>query len=131
MGKVYFEEYIGTVQNTGWPIDGHRLIFGLWDYDNRSCYHLHGWDDADDEAVKQTMFRTMVDGGFICEEDKDEFMMVWKDGLFDDVYCPGSFCIDLELRVNVTLSLRAFDIDECKSRLRFLNLLPVDVTLVM
>ena len=91
-----FEAYEGTVVNTGWPIDGHRLIFGLWDYDNRSCYHLHFWSDEDDEAVMQTMFRTLVDGGFICESDKDDFVAAWKDDRFDEEYCPGPFCIDLD-----------------------------------
>ena len=85
MGKGY-ELYEGTVVNTGWPIDGHRLNFGLWDYDNRSCYHLYYWGDEDDEAVMQTMFLTLVAEGFISEEDKDEFITVWNDGKFDEVY---------------------------------------------
>ena len=100
MGKMY-EIYKGTVVNTGWPIDGHEMLFGLLDYDNRSCYHLFTWGEKDDEAVMMTMFRTLVDGGFICEEDKDEFIMVWKDGMFDEVYCPGPFCIELDKLVNV------------------------------
>lgn len=100
MGKGY-ELYEGTVVNTGWPIDGHRLIFGLWNYDNRSSYHLFTWADKDDEAVMQTMFRTLVDSEFICEEDRDEFIMVWKDGMFDEVYCPGPFCIELDKLVDV------------------------------
>ena len=95
MAKLY-EAYEGTVVNTGWPIDGHRVVFALWDYDNRSCYHLLTWGDEADEAMMMTMFRTLVDGGFICEEDEDEFIMVWKDGMFDEVYCPGPFCIDLD-----------------------------------
>lgn len=94
--KLVYNEVYGTVQNTGWPIDGHRMIFGLWDYDGRSCYHLHFWGDEDDEAVMRTMLQTLLDGGFICEEDKDEFIMVWKDGMFDEVYCPGPFCIALD-----------------------------------
>lgn len=101
MGRFAYELYVGTVHNTGWPIDGHRLIFGLWDYDNRSCYHLFNWRDADDEAVMETMFRTMVDGGFIDEDVKDEFVMIWKDGMFDEVYCPGPFCIDLDKLTDV------------------------------
>ena len=101
MSKRPYEAFMGTVVNTGWPIDGHRMLFGLWNYDNGSCYHLHFWHDEDDEAVMQTMFRTLVDGGFICEEDKDEFIMVWKDGMFDEVYCPGPFCIGLDKLENV------------------------------
>lgn len=94
--KLPYEEVSGVVQNTGWPIDGHRLIFGLWDYDNRSCYHLHFWGDEDDEAVKQTMFRTLVIDGFIGEEEKERFDKVWGDGDFDAVYAPGPFCIDMD-----------------------------------
>lgn len=101
MKSKLFDEFEGTVVNTGWPIDGHRLVFGKWDYDGGSCYHLHFWGDEDDEAVMLTFFRTMVDAGFISEEDKDEFVMVWKDGLFDEVYCPGPFCIDLDKLENV------------------------------
>ena len=101
MVKLPFELYEGTVVNTGWPIDGHRLVFGLWDYDKRSSYHLFTWGDKDDEAVKQTMFRTLVDGGFIDEVDKDEFDMVWKDGMFDEVYSPGAFCIELDKLTDV------------------------------
>lgn len=101
MTRFAYELYTGTVQNTGWPIDGHRLMFGLWDYDNRSCYHLFNWRDADDEAVMETMFRTMVDGGFIGEDVKDEFVMIWNDGMFDEVYCPGPFCIDLDKLTDV------------------------------
>lgn len=100
MGKGY-ELYEGTVVNTGWPIDGHRLNFGLWDYDNRSCYHLYYWGDEDDEAVMQTMFLTLVAEGFISEEDKDEFITAWNDGKFDEVYCPGPFCIDMDKLVDV------------------------------
>lgn len=101
MVKPPFELYKGTVVNTGWPIDGHELLFGLWDYDNGSCYHLYFWADEDDEAVMMTMFRTLVDAGFICEEDKNEFIMVWKDGMFDEVYCPGPFCIELDKLTDV------------------------------
>lgn len=100
VGKKY-DLYEGTVVNTGWPIDGRRLIFGLWDYDKRSSYHLFTWADKDDEAVMMTMFRTLVDGGFIDEVEKDEFIMVWKDGMFDEVYCPGPFCIELDKLVDV------------------------------
>jgi len=30
--EKHFELYLATVQNTGWPIDGHRLVFGVFDY---------------------------------------------------------------------------------------------------
>ena len=91
-----YEVYSGIVRNTGWPIDGHRLMFALWDYDNRSCWHLFSWDKEDDETVMETMYTTMVEAGFIDQTDRDEFVMVWKDGMFDEVYSPGAFCIGLD-----------------------------------
>jgi len=96
MFKGYYEIYSGVVQNTGWPIDGHRLIFALWDYDDRSSWHLHSWAEEDDEAVMETMYKTMVEDEFIFETERDEFVTVWKDGMFDEVYSPGAFCIDLD-----------------------------------
>ena len=95
MGKGY-EVYSGIVQNTGWPIDAHRLIFALWDYDGRTNWHLFDWKKEDDMAVMETMYKTMIEAGFIDENDRDEFIMVWKDGMFDEVYCPGAFCIELD-----------------------------------
>ena len=98
---VKCEVYSGIVQNTGWPIDGHRLMFALWDYDDRSSWHLFAWGKEDDEAVMETMYQTMVEAGFIDQTDRDEFVMVWKDGMFDEVYSPGAFCVDLDKVVNV------------------------------
>ena len=83
----------GMVKGTGWPIDGHVLTFGLWDYDNRSSYHLYTWDDADDEAVMQTCFQTLVKAGFEDPNRLDEFVKEWKAGEFD---APGAFCLDLD-----------------------------------
>ena len=83
----------GRVKDTGWPIDGHVLTFGLWDYDHKSSYHLYTWDDADDEAVMQTMFQTLVEAGMEDADRLEEFTKEWKAGQFD---APGAFCIDLD-----------------------------------
>lgn len=83
----------GRVKNTGWPIDGHILSFGLWDYDNRSSYHLYGWEDKDDEAVMMTMFQSMVEAGMEDADGLDQFVEAWEAGLFE---APGAFCIDLD-----------------------------------
>lgn len=98
-----YELFSGKVINTGWPIDGHQLLFALWDFDKRSKYHLYDWeDDYDDEAVMWTMFRSLVDGGYICEEAKGEFITIWKDGKFDEVYYPCVyFCIELDQLTDV------------------------------
>lgn len=95
MGKPY-ELFEGTVQGTGWPIDGHKLIWAIWEYD-RSSYHLFTWDDADDEAVMLTQFQTAVEAGFV-EDDLEKFKAVWKDFNYDP---PGPFCIDLDKLVDV------------------------------
>ena len=91
--KHGYELVLGKVKNTGWPIDGHVLTFGLWDYDKRSSYHLFSWDEADDEAVMLTMFQSMVDAGMEAESYRDEFIRTWKAGEFEP---DGVFCIDLD-----------------------------------
>lgn len=84
---------LGKVKNTGWPIDGHILAFGLWAYDGRSSYHLYTWEDEDDEAVMQTMFKSLVEAGMEDADGMDEFIMEWKAGKFD---APAAFCLDLD-----------------------------------
>lgn len=83
----------GKVKNTGWPIDGHILTLGVWDYDNRSSYHLNGWSEEDDEAIMLTMFQSMVEAGMEDESYRDEFIRVWKAGEFEP---DGVFCLDLD-----------------------------------
>ena len=83
----------GKVKDTGWPIDGHILTFGLWDYDKQSSYHLYDWEDADDEAVMMTMFQTLVEAGMEDADGLKQFVEVWEAGLFE---APGAFCIDLD-----------------------------------
>ena len=86
-----YELFTGTVQGTGWPIDGHKLIWAIWDYD-KSSYHLFTWEDADDEAVMLTMFQTAVKAGFV-EDDLEKFKTDWKN---DDFEQPGVFSIPLD-----------------------------------
>lgn len=66
----------GKVKGTGWPIDGHVLAFAQWDYD-REFWHLYGWDDADDEAVMETMYRAEIEYGInkqTCESFKKKWL---------------------------------------------------------
>lgn len=83
----------GRVKGTGWAIDGHVLYFSLWGYDRYSSYHLHDWEDADDEAVMQTMFQTEREAGFCCHDTLESFAEAWKAGTWDPL---GVFCIDLD-----------------------------------
>ncbi len=96
MKKAPYELYTGIVTGTGWPIDGHKLIWAIWDYD-RSSYHLFAWDDADDEAVMMTMFKTAVEAGFI-ENDLEKFKAEWQSGEFEQ---PGVFSIPLDKLTDV------------------------------
>lgn len=81
----------GRVKDTGWPIDGHILAFCKWRYDDYKDWHLYDWNDEDDDAVRDTFFLSMVEAGFIGEEDKEEFFAQWKDGTNDT---PGAFVLE-------------------------------------
>ena len=70
----------GKVTGTGWPIDGHVLYFSMWDYDNYDSWHLYGWDDADDEAVMETMFITEEKAGLCLYDTLETFAEVWRAG---------------------------------------------------
>lgn len=96
MGEVkeYHKKPVrGRVKGTGWPIDGHVLLFCKWRYDDYKDWHLWAWDDQDDDAVRDTFFQSMVDAGFIGKEDKEEFFAQWKEGT---VETPGAFVLDPE-----------------------------------
>ena len=97
MKDLPYEVFLGTVVNTGWPIDGHRLYFALWDYDRRSSYHLYGWEDADDEAVMLTQFQTAVAAGF-TEDNLEKFRAGWEAW---QECPPGAFCIELDQLTDV------------------------------
>lgn len=77
----------GKVTGTGLPIDGRVLYFSLWDYDPEN-WHLWGWEDADDEAVMQTMYQTEKEAGLSTCDTLEAFAEKWKakqwtpDGVF-------------------------------------------------
>ena len=83
----------GKVTGTGWPIDGHVLYFSQWDYDNRDSWHLYGWDDADDEAVMETMFITEEKAGLCCYDTLEDFAKDWKAKKWEP---QGAFCLELD-----------------------------------
>lgn len=76
----------GKVHDTGLPIDGHILSLSLWDWDNHESYHLSGWDDADDEAIMQTMHHEDI---VFNDMPIAEFQELWKAEEYepDGVYC--------------------------------------------
>ena len=82
----------GTVKGTGWPIDGRTLHFSQWDYDNYDSWHLFGWDDADDEAVMETMFITEEKAGLCCYDTLEDFAKDWKAKKWEP---QGAFCLEL------------------------------------
>ena len=83
----------GRVHDTGWPIDGHVLTFSQWEYDNHESWHLWSWEDADDVAVMETMFRSLVEAGMTSEAWRDNFVAEWQASRWDP---PGAFCLDLD-----------------------------------
>lgn len=71
----------GKVNGTGYPIDGHTLIFSLWDYDNYEWWHLYGWEDPHDEAVMLTMYEIEKENAERNEEEAPPqrlFRKQWK-----------------------------------------------------
>ena len=83
----------GTIKGTGWPIDGHTLHFSLWDYDNYDSWHLYGWDDADDEAVMLTIWKTENEAGLSLDDTLEDFTKRWKAKKWEP---QGAFCLDLD-----------------------------------
>lgn len=82
----------GKVTGTGWPIDGHVLYLAMWDYD-RESWHLYGWDDADDEAVMQTMYQTETEAAMCLYDTLEDFAKAWKAKEWE---AQGVFCLDLD-----------------------------------
>ncbi len=81
----------GQIKGTGWPIDGHKLILSLWDYDDHESWHLSYWDDKDDQAVMETMFITETAAGLCLHDTLEEFAENWEE--WDP---EGVFCIPIE-----------------------------------
>lgn len=105
----------GKVKDTGYPIDGHVLYFALWDYD-RDCWHLYGWEDADDEAVMLTVYETEREE---AEREqwpimtKDDFAKRWKAKEWEP---RGVFCVPLEA-VEVVEVKQEEEKDEARDKL--------------
>ena len=78
----------GTVKNTGWPIDGHTLVFS----DHDGYLGLVGWCDADDNAVMETMFETESEYGMCLYDTLEEFKEAWKKGEWEP---QGAFTLPL------------------------------------
>ena len=86
----------GTVKGTGWPIDGHTLIFD----DQGGQFDLIGWEPEDDEAVMVTMFRTETDADICLSDTLDDFEKEWKSGEWEP---QGAFILSAN-QVEVTSS---------------------------
>lgn len=83
----------GRVAGTGWPIDGHVLYFSSWDYDNHESWHLYGWDDADDEAVMQTVYQTETEAAMCLYDTLEDFTKAWKAKEWEP---QGTFALPLD-----------------------------------
>lgn len=111
----------GTVKDTGWPIDGHTLHFSLWDYDNHNSWHLHGWDDTDDEAVMLTIWQTENAAGLCQHDTLEDFTEEWKAGKWEP---QGTFCLELD-KVEAVETVQEEIKNDTRDRLRELG---VDLT---
>lgn len=83
---------IGTIKGTGWPIDGHRLVLGVWDY-SPETYSLMDWEEKDDEALMLSLFRAAVAAGFEEPDGLDTFRKTWNAGEYE---WPGAFHFDAD-----------------------------------
>jgi hypothetical protein len=89
--KSHTEPVKGLVKGTGFPIDGHILIFCKWRYDEEKYWHLYDWNQQDDEAVMDTFFQSMLSAGFVDEDFKAEWEEQWKNQTAD---VPGAFTLE-------------------------------------
>lgn len=80
----------GLVKDTGYPIDGCTLTLSLWGWDEHSRYHLHNWEDKDDEAVMKTIHQNDT---VFCDEPLEDFKKMWELGIYES---DGVYCIDLD-----------------------------------
>lgn len=80
----------GKVQNTGYPIDGHVLTFSQLECDRRESWYLWDWDQSDDNAVMETMYRAEQDAGLQNCETLAEFEQAWRAGTWSS---PGAFVL--------------------------------------
>lgn len=65
-----------VVKDTGWPIDGHRLCFRE-PQDDAAEYELLGWEDLEDEAVRDTIWAWLVETGNTTIRSLEDFNARW------------------------------------------------------
>lgn len=85
--KKPYQLFIGTITGTGWPIDGHRLVLGRWDY-SPDTYSLMDWNEKDDESLMMTLFQAEVEAGFEDPNELEAFKETWNAGEYE---WPGAF----------------------------------------
>lgn len=77
----------GIIKNTGWPIDGYKMLLSLWSYDNYAQFHLYDWPDEADKAVMETMFKTETEAGMCLYDTLEEFEKHWNEWQPQGVFC--------------------------------------------
>lgn len=90
--KQPFQEYRpmvieGQIHDTGWPIDGHKVMLSSWDYDNHESWHLDYWKNKDDRAVMETMYITETAAGMCLHDTLKEFAEHWEEWEPEGVFC--------------------------------------------
>lgn len=85
--KKPYQLCLGTIKDTGWPIDGHRLALGIWDF-SPETFSLIAWNERDDEALMMTLFICEVEAGFEEADGLEAFKKTWDAGEYE---WPGAF----------------------------------------
>lgn len=82
--------YSAEIKNTGYPMDGHKAVVAIWDYDPGQ-YHLYGWAKEDDAVFAESMYKSEVDADICLSDNFDDFMGKWAAGEWEPM---GVFCLN-------------------------------------
>jgi len=82
-----------NIQKAYEQFDGLVIYLSIWDYDNYSSYHLHGWDNEADERMMTGMYYAEQTHPQPQYKNRlEEFVADWKAKEYD----PGcAFCFEL------------------------------------
>lgn len=89
-GMVYRD--FENMQKANEQFDGLTLLLSLWDYDKHESYHMHQWNECDEERVMMAIYYSEQVHPYPRYKNKfKEFKNDWKLGIYD----PGcALCFD-------------------------------------
>ena len=72
------------IQRADEAFDGLVVLLSLWAYDNHDSYHLHNWDQADDERMMMGIYYSeQVHPYPRYKKDLEKFKADWVAGTYD------------------------------------------------